>query len=587
MSSWKIRIGRRAPRNQPLGVGGKLVGTLFFGFFLGMGLLFVFFIGREALRGLETYSWDERRCEITHSSVAREDGEEPYRAAVAFRTLDGGAALAGDAIQRRATRDDTHSEAAARLAPYPIGATATCYAGPDGGLVLERGPVWMLALVLFPMIFVAIGGIGIFAMWRPAKTDAFGRPAPEVLGKRATRRGGRVAMFVGTGIALLGGVMFWFMGARPLLQMQASQRWDRHTCTVEHSSVVSHQSDDGTTYRVDILYRWDRGRDVERSSRYGFFGGSSSGRTAKAEIVRAHPAGAEVACWVDPARENEAVLERGFTSHAWVMAVPLAFLLAGAGVAVAGRRSLRRRDRLREQVRRGETALFADDPLLEVLPPFDPKPGPVTLRSESSRWGRVIGLTLMALFWNGIVGVFLHEAWQGFAAGQIDWFLTLFLVPFVLAGIGFFAGVAYAILGLRNPRPVLVANTTSPELGGRLELQWRFEGSASRIGHVRVAVKGIERATYQVGTNTRTESQDFFEQVLVDRPAPMGGMMGGMDGSAAFTFPEDSMHSFQSAHNRVIWQIELQGEIPRWPDVKENYPLVVLPAREQRRSGEH
>ncbi len=575
MANWKIRLGRGVRSDAPLGVVGRLVGTLFFGFFLAIGGFFVFLIGREAILALETYRWDERRCEVLRSEVVREGGEEPYRAVVAFRTLDGGETRQGDSISRRVARDGSHGDAAERLAPYPLGATVACHASAEGELVLERGPWWMLAVILFPMIFVAIGGIGIVAMWRRAPKDAFGNPEPEVLGDQAGRAG-RAALWFGLLFAGIGVVMFWFMGARPILDMLAARGWDREKCVVEHSSIVAHDSDDGTTYRVDILYRWDRGRGIERSSRYSFFGGSSSGRSGKSEIVRAHPVGAEVSCWVDPERANTAVLERGLTSHAWVIVVPIALLAIGAAVAVVGRRRATRRARLREQVLRGGTTLDADDPLLEVLPHFEPTPGPVTLRAQSSRWGRFAALVFMMLFWNGIVAVFVNEAWKSHASGDADWFLTFFLVPFLLVGIGFVAGVVHAFLALRNPRPVLVANTMAPELGKRLELQWRFDGNANRIHHIRVALKGVEQATYQVGTNTRTDQNDFFEEVLVERDTPSGAM----DGAAAFRLPDHAMHSFESAHNEIRWELEIHGAVARWPDVKETYPLVVLPARE-------
>ena len=35
-----------------------------------------------------------------------------------------------------------------------------------------------------------------------------------------------------------------------------------------------------------------------------------------------------------------------------------------------------------------------------------------------------------------------------------------------------------------------------------------------------------------------------------------------------------------------MWEIVLIGEIERWPDVKETYPLVVLPHAADRRKPE-
>jgi hypothetical protein len=573
---WQIRLGRSAGTGdaEPPSLAARLLATLIFGFFLGMGLLFLALIGREAWRGAETFDWAERRCEILHSQVVRKGGEEPYRPEVAFRTLDDGPEARGDRIQRREIREGSHGAAAAHLAPYPVGARSDCFVSRTGEAVLERGPLWIALWALLPGIFVVIGGGGIVLTWRARPRDRLGRPLPEALGDGAgRRRPGRVLVGLGCVFALLGGVVFFFVGARPLWRVQQAQSWDRQLCTVEHSSVVSHSSDDGTTYSVDILYRWERGRGVERSSRYSFFGGSSSGRAGKAEIVRAHPVGAEVACWVDPERRNEAVLVRGLTPIAFAAAIPLAFLVAGLVMIALGRRRRARRSRLKQQLARGASDLSPDDPVLEVLPHFESTPGPVVLASESSRWGRLLGMTAMTLFWNGIVAVFAWQAWEGFERGRPDWFLVLFLVPFLLAGVGFCLGIVYRLLALRNPRPKLVASAATAHPGGGLELRWELAGAVGRLSRLRIALVGREQATYQVGTRTHTATETFLEETVVELPAPMCQLPG----QATVAIPATAMHSFESAHNQIQWRLELVGEVERWPDVAETYPLVVLP----------
>jgi hypothetical protein len=576
---WKIRWGRGRARGggEPGSAGrvaGRLVATLFFGFFFGLGIVFVGLIAREAWRAAEPFGWAERRCEIVRSEVVRAGGEEPYRPAVGFRTVDAGETISGSRIQRREITTGSHGDAAQRLAPYPAGAIVACYVSPTGEAVLERGPLWIGLWVLLPLVFVAIGGVGLVATWRPEKKDRFGRTVPEAFGDRAARaRPGRVLVALGGVFAVLGGTLFWFFGVLPLARVHDARRWDRHTCTVEHSSVVSHRSDEGTTYSVDILYRWDRGRGSERSSRYSFFGGSSSGRAGKAEIVRAHPEGADVPCWVHPERSNEAVLERGLTPHAFWAAIPLGFLVAGGAMVVGGRRRAARRSRMRSQAYAGAFPFPPEDPILDVLPEFEIRPGPLPLATQSSRWGRVLGITFAAVFWNGIVGVFASQAWEDWNRGQPDRLLMLFLVPFVLVGVALFGGIFHALLALANPRPKLIVSSRTPRLGEALELQWRFTGRTDRLDRVRIALKGKEQATYRVGTDTRTATEDFFDRVLVDAPAPACSA----GGHARVTVPEGSMHSFQSGHNKILWELELRGEIRRWPDVSETYPLVVLP----------
>ena len=39
------------------------------------------------------------------------------------------------------------------------------------------------------------------------------------------------------------------------------------------------------------------------------------------------------------------------------------------------------------------------------------------------------------------------------------------------------------------------------------------------------------------------------------------------------------MHSFQAAANKIIWEIKIEGEIDRWPDVDQNFLITIRPLR--------
>jgi hypothetical protein len=67
--------------------------------------------------------------------------------------------------------------------------------------------------------------------------------------------------------------------------------------------------------------------------------------------------------------------------------------------------------------------------------------------------GAFFGLTLVALFWNGIVSVFLWQVVASWRQGQPNGCLTAFLIPFVLVGLGLIYAVGRQFLVLFNPRP--------------------------------------------------------------------------------------------------------------------------------------
>ena len=50
-------------------------------------------------------------------------------------------------------------------------------------------------------------------------------------------------------------------------------------------------------------------------------------------------------------------------------------------------------------------------------------------------------------------------------------------------------------------------------------------------------------------------------------------------GSTALSIPAHSMHSFHGESNHIIWSLTLHGDIPRWPDIKETFEILVTPMR--------
>jgi hypothetical protein len=71
-----------------------------------------------------------------------------------------------------------------------------------------------------------------------------------------------------------------------------------------------------------------------------------------------------------------------------------------------------------------------------------------------------------------------------------------------------------------------------------------------------------------------TDKEEFFRTCIVD--VESAGSMPA-HGRAELSVPTDSMHSFEAPHNRVLWRLLVKGRIPRWPDVSEEYPILVLP----------
>lgn len=38
------------------------------------------------------------------------------------------------------------------------------------------------------------------------------------------------------------------------------------------------------------------------------------------------------------------------------------------------------------------------------------------------------------------------------------------------------------------------------------------------------------------------------------------------------------MHSFEADNNKILWNLDVHGDIKKWPDVKESFKITVVPA---------
>lgn len=539
---------------------------------LAVGLLGVYGMGWEIWRGAQTYGWEPAECTIVRGGEVEDAGQ--YRFEVSYTWTRDGKTYTGDRLRPDYSGSSEISDAYRLAARYPAGETVGCWVDPDAPerATLERyrwtSAFWMLV----PLIFVAIGGGGLVLLvrWRRGGSGGGtgGTTVPPVTA--ADLKGGKgtgclVAFFLVFALFGLGfGVPFFLL---PAMEAWGSRDWVEVPATVESSEVGVHSSDDGSTYSVDILYRYRYdGRDY-RSGRYDFLTGSSSGYDSKAEIVARYPAGTETRAYVNPDDPASAVLSREFRGDWLFVLVPLIFTVVGLGGAtitlVAARRVKRRQTAGIEEWRPEEPGDLAAGA------------GPRTLEAKWGALRKIGGSLFLALFWNGIVGVFVWQWWKGASTGNLDGCLTLFLVPFVLVGLLLLVNVPYQLLAAFNPRPVLTFDGGRLEPGGTISVAWRFRGNAGRIRQLKIVCIGKEAATYRRGTDTRTDSETFAEIVLVDTASPTETARG----SAQLHIPEDTMHSFEAPHNKILWSLSLHGSIDRWPDVSDEFPLSVQPRR--------
>ena len=169
----------------------------------------------------------------------------------------------------------------------------------------------------------------------------------------------------------------------------------------------------------------------------------------------------------------------------------------------------------------------------------------------------------------------MSEVVDGFQSGNIEWFLTLFVIPFVLVGLGLLGFAIYSFLGIFNPRPRLMLQKRQLSLGDSCVVRWEFKGRAGRIAELVLTLEGLEEARYQRGTSTYTDTETFHKDVFA-RETFRANIERG---SAEFLLPAQSMHSFSGGNNKIVWKLKMKGDIPNWPDVSEDFTIAVQPQK--------
>ena len=560
---------------KPASLAGRLGLTLFFLLFFTLGSVFELLIVREFGHTLGQRAWKKTRCTISSSEVQeRTASDPPFAWAVSYRYTHEGQAYAGSNYRRDGGASGSYSDMQRLARKHPAGRDTFCYVNPrnPSQAVLQRDSLAFGLVIPLPLIFVAIGAGGAVLIWRRPAAQAETAIAAGAL--RKSRKGKGKSRYLVPALfaifALVGGALLYPLGIRPIAKTVAAASWVATPCQVLRAEVCSHDSDDGTTYSVYILYQYEFQGQTYKSDRYEFLGGSSSGYRAKARVVEQCRTAAQPICYVNPDDPFDAVLKRGFRAKLLLALFPLVFLLIGVGGLVGVLRAKPAGgDRAAPPYLAQRPLRAAEDTRLLRVSDSDR----VVLTPKFTAKTKFIGMTFVALFWNVIVLVFVASIANGFRHGDPSWVGLLLLLPFVAVGLGLAGGAVYQFLALFNPRPTLELSSTAIPLGTAAELGWSFSGQTSRIDEFTVTLRGVEEAKYRQGTSTCTDRNTFYETELY-RTSNATEIVSGQVG---FIVPPDTMHSFAAENNKILWSLDIHGSIKGWPDVKESFPITVTP----------
>lgn len=228
---------------------------------------------------------------------------------------------------------------------------------------------------------------------------------------------------------------------------------------------------------------------------------------------------------------------------------------------------------------RGPGAL-AELPNTPSLRAFTDSPGERLAYRLARQHGEVGPLILSFLFaasWNGLLAVLCVIAIGNFARGTPSWFLTALLVPF--GAIGFLAARWFFSLfrRLSGLGPTIAEISQIPLLPGETFTLYLCQYGRVTFRRLTLAIVCYEESTYQQGTDVRTERVPVARHIVCERENCRAEPDQPLEIDCQFRLPSDTMHSFQSQHNAIVWKVVVEGDSTRWPSFCRSFPVVVHP----------
>lgn len=371
---------------------------------------------------------------------------------------------------------------------------------------------------------------------------------------------GGCGVLFGLIILAAGLIAVYFLLAVPNYRWYRAQSWVETPCVIVSSEVGAHSGKNGSTYSIDIRFQYEFGGREYQSDRYNFDTGSSSGRAGKENVVSQFPPGSNAICYVDPADPSWAVLNRNWS---WMYAIGGFFLIVvvvGLALIFGSLRS--------PKVARAVSPLGTTI-AVETLPS---DAAARVLESTISPRQTLVSSLVFVILWYLILGAvgwgFLHEGlgWDNAIPAGI-------IAIMLLAGLFGVAGVVKGFLGLWNPRVRLRMDPGVLRLGGQVAFSWELDGDVARLQSLKIYLQGKESATYRRGTDTSTD-HSIFDKIIVAEATTVTDMRAGQ---VQFAMPEFTMHTLDLPNNKVSWVVRVEGSIAKWPDVEEEFPVMVLP----------
>jgi hypothetical protein len=369
--------------------------------------------------------------------------------------------------------------------------------------------------------------------------------------------------WVGAAIMVVGAAVLVVTILNILPEWRANHVYRETRGVVLGTRLVEDADEDGTTYKPEVHVRYTAGGREHDVWTYDA-GGSTFGSRSRAQgQLDRFRDGRECPVWYDPDRPERAVIVRGYSVSTFLCPlVPLGILTVGVILGVCARRG----PPVAEPAAPPTAPSPIPDPAVREVPAVALAVGLKPAESIDRSWPMTIALFV-------VTGIAIPA---GLGLFSVGWYGAILLVLGVLTLLGGGWNLLYHV---RVGRTAVELSGHPVRPGEPFRVCVRQEGPL-RLHGLRVTLRCEESATYQQGTDTRTEKKCIYESTVCHRGEVTAERDVPFEHRAELTLPAGAMHSFASKHNTVEWRLVVQGKPVGLPEIDRSFTFVVVPPAE-------
>jgi len=156
--------------------------------------------------------------------------------------------------------------------------------------------------------------------------------------------------------------------------------------------------------------------------------------------------------------------------------------------------------------------------------------------------------------------------------------IAMVFLPFIcIAAVWFLYRFFHQLLKLTGIGPSSIELSQYPLFPDSSCTMRLFQPGRIRLKVLTVWLVCQEEATFDEGTDIRTERRDVFRQRLFRKRSvdvsPDNPFIAEFD----LEIPDHAIHSFRSANNRIQWKIIVEAEAKKWPKLNRTFRLSLYP----------